>query len=60
MEPRIIRLPAVVTLTGLSKATIYRLVKRGRFPKSVRLTERRAVGWRLEDIEEWAANRQSN
>ena len=56
MEPEIIRMPEVIKQTGLSKATIYREIKRGRFPKAVQLTER-LVGWRLKDVKRWAENR---
>ena len=33
----IYRLPAVLEVTGLSKATIYRLLERGEFPSRVRV-----------------------
>ncbi|TEW45322.1 helix-turn-helix transcriptional regulator [Psychromonas algicola] len=51
-ELKIIRLKEVVALTGLSKATIYRYIKKGIFPKSKELGIR-AVGWSLSDITEW-------
>ena len=41
---RIIRRKEVEGRTGLSRATIYRKVKAGSFPKPLHLTER-AVGW---------------
>ena len=44
METRIIRLPEVIHQTGLSKATIYRMIKSGRFPLAFRLGKR-ATGW---------------
>ena len=49
-------MPGLSRLLGLSKATIYRLLKRNRFPKSIKLGPR-AVGWRLKDIDEWIASR---
>ena len=52
MEPRVLRLPEVVQLTRLSKATIYRLVNSGALPRQIRLG-RRAVGWRSDEIQEW-------
>ena len=48
----IYRLPAVLEVTGLSKATIYRLLERGEFPPRVKLSPR-CVGWRVGDIEAW-------
>lgn len=51
----IIRVTEVKTLTGLSQSTIYRLIKKGRFPAHLQLGER-VVGWRLNDIQEWLDN----
>ena len=53
-EIRILRLPAVVAMTGLSEATIYRRMHAGTFPQTIRLGPR-AVGWSKAEIEEWAA-----
>ena len=50
----IYRLPAVCEVTGLSKATIYRLVNRGEFPARVKLSPR-CVGWRVADVDAWLA-----
>ncbi len=36
-----------------SAATLWRLVKAGRFPKPIKLTEQ-ITAWRHSDIEEWA------
>ena len=52
----IYRLPAVLEITGLSKATIYRLINSGDFPPKVQLSPR-CVGWRVADIEAWLAAR---
>ena len=48
----IYRLPAVLEATGLSKATIYRLLARGEFPPRVKLSPR-CVGWRAVDVDAW-------
>lgn len=42
----------VVEVTGLSKATIYRHIKEGQFPKQVQLSAR-AVGFKSSDIYAW-------
>ncbi|WP_220719132.1 MULTISPECIES: helix-turn-helix transcriptional regulator [Agarivorans] len=42
----------VAAKTGLSASTIYRLCQAGKFPKPVRLSERR-VAWKKEDVEKW-------
>ena len=55
---RIMRRPEVELITGLSKATLYRLVKTpGAFPRPIQLGPR-AVGWRKEEIDEWLATRE--
>ena len=56
----IMRLPAVVQETGLSKATIWRRIRTGDFPQPVRLggPQSRAVGWRSEEVEEWVESRE--
>ena len=51
-EERLIRLPEVCRLTGLSKSTIYRLMGEHRFPKSVYCSDR-GVGWRLRQVMAW-------
>ena len=53
---RILRLPEVLRITGLSRASIYRLVRFGTFPPSVKLTAR-TIGWYSTDIETWIAAR---
>ena len=53
---RILRLPEVSQATGLSRSTIYRLVRSGSFPQSVALTAR-TIGWYSTDIETWIAAR---
>ena len=50
MALRIIRLNEVKAVTGLSKTTIYRFEKEGRFPSRVSIGER-SVGWFEDDIE---------
>ena len=56
MRAVFLRFPEVMELTGLSKATIYRQMEKGNFPKSVKLSER-AVAWARDEIEEWLRKR---
>lgn len=49
----LLRLPAVVRQTGLSRSTIYRLMATRHFPLPVKLANR-AVGWRRSDVERWS------
>ena len=51
-ESRLLRLPAVLILTGLKKSSIYEKAKKGTFPKAVRLGPR-AVAWRSNEVHQW-------
>ena len=51
-ERRIVRRDEVTRLTGLARATIYKQIKDGLFPKPIRLGVR-SVGWRLTDVDTW-------
>jgi prophage regulatory protein len=53
---RFFRIRDVEKFTGLSRASIYRLMREGKFPRPVRLVER-AVAWTIDDLEIWAENR---
>ena len=48
----LIKLPAVKRITTFSSATIYRLISEGKFPKQIKLAERRSA-WSLEEIYSW-------
>jgi prophage regulatory protein len=54
MNDPILRFSDVVKATGLSRATIYRRIDAGDFPKPSKISER-SVGWRASVIEEWIA-----
>ncbi|WP_086982415.1 AlpA family transcriptional regulator [Vibrio aphrogenes] len=47
-----IRLKEVITLTSLSRSSIYKFMNEDQFPKSVSLGDR-AVAWIKEEVEEW-------
>ena len=53
---RILRLPEVRSVTGLSGSGIYRMVAAGEFPAQVQ-PARRSVRWREEDIPGWVESR---
>jgi len=55
---RIVRPRGLRALTSLSLATIYRLIKRGDFPRPIRLSVQ-AVGWDINDINAWIDSRKS-
>lgn len=52
----LLRLQAVIRVTGLSRSTVYRLIAHGQFPRPVRLGPR-AVAWRRQDLEAWSETR---
>lgn len=52
-----LRLKAVMEITGFSRTTVYRLMSKGLFPKSVKLGER-AIAWRPDEIQAWVDGRE--
>ena len=52
MSHKVLRLPSVKDISGLSRSTIYLRIKKGDFPKPISLGDR-AVGWLEKDIEDW-------
>jgi prophage regulatory protein len=52
----ILRRVQVQERVGLSRSSIYKLVKEGKFPKPVSLGAR-AVGWRDSHIDQWLEER---
>ena len=53
---QVIKLKTVCELTTFSSATIYRLIKKGEFPRQIKLSER-SSGWLLDDIKKWLEQR---
>jgi prophage regulatory protein len=51
-----LRLPEVKLLTGLSKSSLYSLIRTNSFPAPVRLGPR-TVAWVRSEIKQWAAER---
>jgi prophage regulatory protein len=49
---KILRLPDVEKIVGLSRSTIYSMIADGTFPKSVKLGKR-AIGWPDHVIFDW-------
>ena len=44
-------------MTGLSRSTIYAEIARGRFPRQVKLTGARSVGWHEAAVIRWIESR---
>jgi prophage regulatory protein len=51
---KILRLNEVLEMTGLSRTTIWRLMKEGKFPKSKKISAH-TIGFLSTDIENWLA-----
>jgi prophage regulatory protein len=49
---KLLRFPAVRERTGLSRSTIWRLERRGEFPKHHRISPN-VVAWVEEDVSDW-------
>ena len=58
-EERILRLPDVKRMTGISRSRIYVYMARGTdpFPRSIKLGPN-MVGWRKSEVEAWLSSRQ--
>jgi len=56
MSEELLRLPEVAKLVKKSRATIYTDMRRGDFPKPISIG-RRAMAWRLTDIDAWLNTR---
>ena len=55
-QNHIIRLPEVKKRTGLSRSTIYALIKENAFPSQIQLSKR-AVGWHSHEVDNWVSSR---
>jgi len=53
---RMIKLPEVMSMTGLSRSSIYLLIKKGNFPPQVKLSTR-SSGWFWREINNWLESR---
>ena len=55
---KLIRLPAVLDLTGLSRTRLYEQENAGKFPKPAKLgPQSRAIAWPENEIQDWIAER---
>lgn len=55
-KSKIIRFPEVREKTGLSRTTLWRFEKEGKFPRRVSLGAN-SVGWRLNEVANWIRER---
>jgi len=52
---RFLRINSVLDRTGLSRATLYRKIQAGTFPRQIRISDR-CCGWRESEVIEWQHN----
>ena len=52
------KLPAIQGCLGISKPTLWRWVKAGKFPKPVKLSAKTSA-WRAEDVRAWMDERKA-
>ena len=52
----VLRLPQVLEKVSLSRATIYKMISRGEFPRPVQIGQR-SVGWLPEEVNAWLESR---
>ena len=56
MPTRLLRLREVLERTGLSRSTLYELIKKDKFPKQILISER-CVGWIEDDVHDFILQR---
>ena len=56
MYNKILKLPAVIEITGKCRSAVYQQISEGTFPKQINLGPR-AVGWLESEIQEWIDSR---
>ena len=58
MTEKILRLARVIEVTGLSRSSIFSMIKDGtlEFPQPIRLGKR-AIGWKHSEIQAWLSDR---
>lgn len=55
-QPALLSKAQVIEITTLSHTTIWRMMRKGEFPNSVKASMGR-VAWRKQDIDDWIAKR---
>ena len=60
---KFLKLPQVISITGLSRSAVYQAISEGRFPKQINLGVR-SIAFLESEVQEWmehcVANRRSN
>lgn len=56
---RLMRLREVLHICGMSRTSLYRVMKAHEFPTPVKLSAR-SIGWRQDEVLEWVENRSNS
>lgn len=56
MDLRLLSVKQVLGLMGISRSTLYAMMRAKEFPKPVQIAKRR-IGWLNSDVEEWLKER---
>lgn len=56
-EMKLVKIQVVLERCAVSRATLYRMIEKGAFPRPKSLTGGRAVAWLESDVSEWIASR---
>ena len=56
---KLLRLPAVMEMTGISESSVYRLVREKKFPQPVRIAVPKMTVWASDVIEQWVQDQLS-
>ena len=59
MNNKLLRMPSVLEMTGMSESTLRRNIKSNRFPKSFKISQK-CIAWKLSDVEAWIKSCSSN
>ncbi len=54
---RLISMASLVAMLGLSRSTIYKMIKDGTFPKPIKIGARR-IAWRIDAVDKWLTERE--
>ena len=55
---QLLRSPEIHKITGLARNTVHSMVRKGQFPKPLKLSANgRASGWLLSEIQNWQQDR---
>ena len=57
MDAGVYRFQELRSVVGLSRSTIERMERGGKFPRRVRLSSGRSVGWKKSEVNKWLASR---